>query len=80
MSDDEISYARAVSVLANALDNLGARIHRDLHVGSSYIDVSEDPALAEILTGFSDFADRCLDALSDPDVRRALAVKVERGS
>ncbi|MET8152058.1 hypothetical protein ACIBSW_40460 [Actinoplanes sp. NPDC049668] len=72
-SDDDLSYADAVTVLATALDNLGARIHRDLHVESSYIDVSEDSALAEILTGFSSFADRCLAALHDPAVKRALA-------
>nr|WP_221382993.1 hypothetical protein [Actinoplanes polyasparticus] len=72
-SDGEVSYADAVTVLATALDNLGARIHRDLHVESSYIDVGDDPELTEVLTDFSSFADRCLAALNDPTVKRALA-------
>ncbi|GAB1644178.1 hypothetical protein [Krasilnikovia sp. MM14-A1259] len=72
-SDSDLSYAEAVTVLATALDNLGARIHRDLHVESSYIDVGDDPDLADLLTGFSSFADQCLAALHDPAVTRALA-------
>jgi hypothetical protein len=72
-SDGDVSYADAVTVLATALDSLGARIHRDLHVESSYIDVSDDPELTGVLTDFSSFADRCLAALNHPTVKRALA-------
>jgi hypothetical protein len=72
-NDVDVTYAAAVTVLATALDKLGARIHSDLHVESSHVDVSADPALAEILTGFSSYADECLSALSDPAVTKALA-------
>lgn len=63
----------AVTVLATALDRLGARIHRDLHVDSSYIDLSGAPRLAETLEGFSVYADECLTALDNPAVINALA-------
>lgn len=66
-------YADAVTVLATALDRLGARIHRDLHVESSDIDVSDDPQLADTLAGFSAYADECLAALDNPNVMTALA-------
>lgn len=58
-----------VLVVATALDRLGARIHRDLHVDSSYLDVSDtDPQLARVLRDFSDLADECLEALDHPVV------------
>ena len=63
----------AVTILATALDNLGARIYRDLHVESSYIDLGDAKAMADALTGFSSFADEVLGALSHPAVKRALA-------
>lgn len=68
----DTAYTDAVTVLANALDQLGARIYRDLHVDSSDIDVS-DPRLVSTLTGFSAYADECLSALDNPSVRNVLA-------
>jgi hypothetical protein len=69
----DAAHTDAVTVLATALDRLGARIHRDLHVDSSHIDVSADPRLADTLTGFSAYTDECLAALDDPAVTNALA-------
>lgn len=71
-TDAATAYA-AAATLADALDQLGARIHRDLHVDSSYIDPTADPRLADTLTGFSAFADECLTALDDPNVIAVLA-------
>ncbi|SNS90400.1 hypothetical protein [Actinoplanes regularis] len=68
------AHVDAVTVLATALDRLGARIHRDLHVDSSHIDLS-DPRLAATLTGFSAYADECLAALDNPAVTSALAAR-----
>jgi hypothetical protein len=70
----DTAHTDAVTVLATALDRLGARIHRDLHVESSYIDLSGAPGLAETLAGFSAYADECLAALDNPAVIDALAV------
>lgn len=70
----DTAHTDAVTVLATALDRLGARIHRDLHVESSYIDLSDAPGLAETLAGFSAYADECLAALDNPAVINALAV------
>ncbi|BEL01823.1 hypothetical protein Q0Z83_000140 [Actinoplanes sichuanensis] len=64
---DDPAYVDAVTVLAAALDQLGARIHRDLHVDSSYINVT-DPRLVATLAEFSAYADECLTALDDPAV------------
>ncbi|WBB93350.1 hypothetical protein [Verrucosispora sp. WMMC514] len=72
-ADGDVAYEDAVAVLVTALDQLGARIHRDLHVESSHIDLSADPQLANTLTGFSAFADECLAVLDNPAVARALA-------
>ena len=69
----DAAHTYAVTVLATALDRLGARIHRDLHVESSYIDLSGAPQLAETLAGFSAYADDCLAALDNPAVVNALA-------
>ncbi|MFE9205663.1 hypothetical protein [Micromonospora sp. NPDC007230] len=69
----DVAYADAVTVLATALDQLGARIHRDLHIESSHIDLSADPQLANTLAGFSAYADECLTVLDNPAVTRALA-------
>lgn len=75
----DAAHTDAVTVLATALDRLGARIHRDLHVESSYIDLSGAPRLAETLTGFSAYADECLAALDDPGVIAALgAARADR--
>lgn len=68
----EPAYVDAVTVLATALDRLGARIHRDLHVETSHIDLSSDPRLASMLTGFSAYADECLTVLNNPAVTSAL--------
>lgn len=68
-----MGYADALTALATALDQLGARIHRDLHVESSHIDLSVDPQLADTLAGFSAYADECLTVLDNPAVTRALA-------
>lgn len=66
-------YARAVAVLATALDSLGARIYRDLHVESTDIAArAADPRLAETLAGFTAYAEDCLAVLDDPEVRTIL--------
>jgi hypothetical protein len=67
------SLVHAVTVLATALDELGARIYRDLHIESGHIDVTGSPRLAATLTDFSAYADECLSALDDPMVTKALA-------
>lgn len=66
-------YADAVTVLATALDRLGARIHRDLHVDSTDSALSADPQAARLLAGFSAYADECLAALDNAAVQAALA-------
>lgn len=49
---------------AAALDKLGARIHRDLHVESSYVDLgAADPQLHAALIDLSTLADECLSVL-----------------
>jgi hypothetical protein len=63
----------AITVLATALDELGARIYRDLHVESGCLDASDSPRIAATLTDFSAYADQCLTALDDPSVVKALA-------
>ena len=76
MSDqlaDAESVADAVNILATALDELGARIHRDLHVESSHIDLSGNPRLAATMSDFSTYADNCLAALDAPAVAKVLA-------
>jgi hypothetical protein len=71
----------AVAVLAEALDQLGARIHRDLHTDSSYINIDEDNPLYPVLNAFSGFAEECLTALDHPAVREALDIAHrERGA
>lgn len=62
----------AVTVLAEALDKLGGRIHRDLHTESSYIDITENNPLYPALDQFSAFADKCLEALDHPAVQAIL--------
>jgi hypothetical protein len=66
-------YADAVTVLATALDRLGARIHRDLHVDSTDSALGTDPQVTKLLVGFSAYADECLAALDDATVQAALA-------
>jgi metal-dependent HD superfamily phosphatase/phosphodiesterase len=61
----------AATVLATALDNLGARIHRDLHTESSYTS-TDDKQLADLLDKFSAYSDECLGALDHPAVRALL--------
>jgi hypothetical protein len=61
----------AVTVLAEALDQLGARIYRDINPDSSYENIT-DPHLLKLLNEFSGFADECLTALDHPAVREAL--------
>ena len=69
----EVPYAHAVTALATALDSLGARIYRDLHVDSTDLGAhGADPRLAQLLTGFSAYAEECLSVLDDPDVRIVL--------
>jgi len=63
----------AVTTLAAALDRLGARIYHEIHVESSYIDLSGAPKLAERLAEFSACVDECLAALDDPSVIAALS-------
>lgn len=62
----------AVTILAEALDRLGARFHRDLHIESSYTSPSGDPQLDDALIKFSALADECLEALDNPVVIAAL--------
>ena len=69
----DVSFADAVTVLAAALDELGARIYRDVHVDSSYIDLPEDSKLTDTLSEFSAYADECLSVLDNPIVVRALS-------
>ena len=65
-------YAEAVTMLAQALDRLGARIHRDLHVDSAHVDLIADPQLEATLARFSAYADDCLEVLDDAKVMAAL--------
>jgi hypothetical protein len=59
-------------MLAEALDRLGARIHRDLHVESREAAPVSDPDLARTLAQFSAYADECLETLEDARVVAAL--------
>jgi hypothetical protein len=68
MLTDEAQPYAAVTVLAEALDRLGARIHRDLHVESGEAAPVADPDLAITLAKFSAYADECLEALEDARV------------
>jgi hypothetical protein len=59
--------------LATALDNLGARLYRDLHVDTTDLAVtSRDPQVATTLISFSAYAEECLAVLDNPDVLAAL--------
>lgn len=69
---DAVQPYAAVTVLAEALDRLGARIHRDLHVESGEAAPVADPDLAMTLAKFSTYADECLEALEDTQVVAAL--------
>ncbi|GLW31206.1 hypothetical protein [Actinoplanes regularis] len=60
----------AVTVLAEALDKLGARIHLD----TAY-NVAEDNPLYGLLEQFSGYTDECLTALDHPAVKATLADK-----
>lgn len=61
----------AVRVLATALDNLGARIYRDVHPESSYIS-TDDEQITDILDKLSAYADEQIKALDHPAVRAVL--------
>lgn len=74
----EAAYADAVTALATALDELGARIYRDVHVESSYIDLPEGSKLTDTLNEFSAYTDECLTVLDSPVVVRALAAARHR--
>lgn len=64
---------QAVAVLVVAIDKLGARIYRDLHVDSeSYVQMC-DPVADALLADFSTFADGCLEALADARVLAVLS-------
>jgi hypothetical protein len=69
---DSVQPYAAVTVLAEALDRLGARIHRDLHVESREAAPVSDPDLARTLVKFSAYADECLEVLEDARVLAAL--------
>ena len=69
---DPVQPYAAVTVLAEALDRLGARIHRDLHVESREAAPVSDPDLARTLAKFSAYADECLETLEDARVVAAL--------
>lgn len=69
----EEPYVRTVAALATALDSLGARIYRDLHVENTDIAAhAADPQLVETLSGFTAYAEDCLAVLNDPEVRTVL--------
>jgi hypothetical protein len=72
LADRGAPYAEAVTVLADALDRLGARIHRDLNVETGEAAPASDPELAATLVSFSAYADECLEALDDVRVLAAL--------
>ncbi|MDG4750276.1 hypothetical protein O7630_04945 [Micromonospora sp. WMMD718] len=73
LTEVEPSYAHAVTVLATALDSLGARIYRDLHIESTDLAArGVDPQVTAMLTSFSTYAEDCLAVLDDPAVRNAL--------
>jgi hypothetical protein len=72
LADQGTPYAEAVTVLADALDRLGARIHRDLNVETGEAAPASDPELAATLVRFSAYADECLEALDDVRVLAAL--------
>lgn len=58
--------------IATALDNLGARVYRDLHFDSSYLDPEDPKAMREAISGFCAYAEAFLGVLNDPAVRAAL--------
>lgn len=66
------SGGEAVGVLADALERLGARIHRDLNVETREAAALEDPVWDATLSRFTEFADECLQVLEDERVLAAL--------
>lgn len=68
----ETDQAQVVVVLVEALEQLSARITRDLNVEAGEAAAPEDPRWARTLERFVTFADQCLDVLDDPRVLSAL--------
>jgi hypothetical protein len=62
----------AVRVLATALDELGARFHRDLHPESSYLDTDDPTAVRLAIDDFAAYVEVRMNVLDHPAVKRAL--------
>ncbi|WP_230554397.1 hypothetical protein [Salinispora arenicola] len=79
LTEVEPPYAHVVTALATALDSLGARIYRDLHVESADLAARGiDPQVTAMLTSFSTYAEDCLAVLDDPAVRTVLDAAMTR--
>jgi hypothetical protein len=64
----------AVEVLADALERLGARIHRDLNAETREAAPLDDPEWDATLAQFTAFAEDCLQVLEDARVLAALGL------
>ena len=64
-----------VDLLATALDDIGARIYRDVNPDSSYEPWDEQTA--QKLSDFAAYAEKQLAVLDHPDVKAALAAGKE---
>lgn len=70
---DSTAAEKAALKIAIALDTLGSRIYRDVHVENT--DITEavtDPETVKILTDFTAFAEERLAVLDDPEVKAVL--------
>lgn len=72
----EESYARTVTKLATALDNLGGRIYRDIDPENTSLPT--DSESAAILDRFMSFAENSLAVLNDPEVRSVVDAALSR--
>jgi hypothetical protein len=69
---DRDTKAEAVKTVATALDQIGGRIYRDLHVESTDIEQHVADWVAKVLREFTAYAEEQLAVLNDPAVRAAL--------
>jgi hypothetical protein len=72
--DSAIVSVNVVTTLASALEQLGARIDRDLNPESSEGALPDDPAWASTIIDVVSFAKTCLAALNEPHVVEALTL------
>jgi hypothetical protein len=72
VNSSSTDFQQVVEVLADALERLGARIHRDLNVETREAAAPEDPVWEVTLRRFTTFADECLQVLDDDRVLAAL--------